>query len=271
MPPTRFDITIPSDTGPIPLAFLLDVDSTGDALYATNFRDTGLYEPDTTALLLSLLRPGDVYVDIGAHIGYTTTLASRLVGPSGHVIAFEPNVPNFRRLAAHVALNGCRNVELREQAVGDHPHADVLFLNADWDLCHSMRPVAHHPLNEKTRANPTTQPVDVTTLDLALGGRPAPKLIKMDVEGFEPFVLRGAVETLANGRVPYLIAEFNAWGLEQAGSSGPQLRDQLFALGYRALLPTPDRTAFGPVPYDDPRWGAPTLNHNVFFIHTAHG
>src|SRR3954471_21826173 len=73
-------------------------------------RQDGIWELIETALIVHGTVDGDTVADIGAHVGYFSIIASRLVGPSGQVFAFEPEAANFEVLKANCILNGCRNV-----------------------------------------------------------------------------------------------------------------------------------------------------------------
>lgn len=88
---------------------------------------SGVWEPNVSAAFTCALSPGDVCLDIGAHIGYYTLLAARLVGPDGHVYAFEPSPSNYRALCSNVALNGLTNVTPLQAAVGETPGRAVLY------------------------------------------------------------------------------------------------------------------------------------------------
>ena len=77
-----------------------------DQFVSRRIREEGIWEPYETSLLLSMLRPGDVFVDVGANIGYFSVLAASVVGDDGAVFAFEPDPDNFRLLRRNVALNG---------------------------------------------------------------------------------------------------------------------------------------------------------------------
>jgi FkbM family methyltransferase len=79
---------------------------------------SGTWEPNVTAALQSALAPGDVFLDIGAHIGYYAVVAAQLVGPAGHVYAFEPSPSSYRLLRRNIELNRFSNVTAFEVAVG---------------------------------------------------------------------------------------------------------------------------------------------------------
>lgn len=79
----------------------------------------GVYEPKTTSLFKKVIREGDIVVDVGAHIGYYTLLASRLVGDTGKVYAFEPEPRNYDLLLKNLELNNVKNVVAIKKAVSN--------------------------------------------------------------------------------------------------------------------------------------------------------
>ena len=88
---------------------------------------SGVWEPNVTAAFKRSLGPGDVCLDIGAHIGYYTLVGAKVVGLQGHVYAFEPSPDAYARLRANVDLNGLRNVTAFELAVGEQEGRAVLY------------------------------------------------------------------------------------------------------------------------------------------------
>lgn len=70
------------------------------------------YEPNETWAIRKILRPGDIFIDIGANIGYFSVLAARLVGPTGRVFAFEPVPPTVERLRHNIKINGVNNITI---------------------------------------------------------------------------------------------------------------------------------------------------------------
>jgi FkbM family methyltransferase len=88
---------------------------------------SGVWEPNVTAAFERAVDPGDVVLDVGAHLGYYTLLAARLVGPRGHVHAFEPSPSTYRSLCANIDLNGFKNVTPHELAVGEEQGRAVLY------------------------------------------------------------------------------------------------------------------------------------------------
>ncbi len=144
---------------------------------------TGSYEPEQTALFGSLIRPGDVVVDVGAHVGYYTLLAATLVGPRGHVYAFEPAPANYAFLTGHVRKNRCANVTPVDSAVGDH-RGEVRFE-------YGTGSGTGHVSAQGQLVVPM-----VTLDEFARERGLRCQAVKIDVEGAEVAVLEGAREML---------------------------------------------------------------------------
>src|SRR5262249_887460 len=87
----------------------------------------GMWEPCLTCWILEQLAPGDVFIDVGANIGYYSLLASKLVGEFGLVVAIEPSPTIFNTLKNNLALNKARNIRLVNMAVSDRPQGLRLF------------------------------------------------------------------------------------------------------------------------------------------------
>jgi FkbM family methyltransferase len=126
------------------------------------------------------IRPGDTVVDVGANVGALTVQASSLVGSTGQVISIEAHPRTFRYLMGNLRLNRCSNVTALNVAAGAAP-GTVTFSDLKQD---DVNRVADGGV---------TVPVD--TLDRQLSGIDV-SLLKIDVEGYEKFVLEGATETL---------------------------------------------------------------------------
>jgi FkbM family methyltransferase len=159
---------------------------------------TGAHERSVQDALEVLLRPGDVVWDIGAHIGFFSLLASRLVGVSGAVVAFEPVVENRLRLRRSLTLNGAVNVCVRGEAVAGQTGTAVLHARGSssmWTL-------------QPGEVKPSSSVVECITLDDLARAMPTPKLIKVDVEGLELDVLQGAQRLLRDCR-PTLVIEIS--------------------------------------------------------------
>src|SRR6266700_1510309 len=92
-----------------------------DQFISQRIKNRGSWEPFETGIMISLLRPGDVFIDIGANIGWYTVMSALTVGRSGHVFAFEPAGDNADLLERNVALNRLDNVKLFRCALAESP------------------------------------------------------------------------------------------------------------------------------------------------------
>jgi FkbM family methyltransferase len=167
-----------------------------DLYIGASLRKYGEWSAAEIELLLQGLQPGAVVVEIGANIGAHTVALSRLVGPRGLVIAFEPQRLVFQTLCANLALNSCANVKAYQVAIGAQSgEIAVPFLPPD-------RPANFGGLS--LRSDNEGERVVLCTIDqFAL---PACHLLKMDIEGMEVEALRGAAKLIAAQR-PVLYAE----------------------------------------------------------------
>ncbi len=154
---------------------------------------TGLHEFADMAFALHFLRVGDLFVDVGANIGSYTVLASRVIGC--RTVAFEPDPAAAAALERNIRLNKiAERVELRISAVGEQDGEAPFSIGLD-----TQNPVL-------TSADATGRSVPMQTLDRALGGR-IPILVKIDVEGYETEVLRGARAVLAASELKAVLTE----------------------------------------------------------------
>lgn len=143
------------------------------------------WEPDLTAFLRRRLRPGDTFIDIGAHIGCLTALAARLVGPRGTVVAIEPCPTVIPWLRETVTRNELANVRMVDAAVSDRDDDLPLFLGPKWNLGETST-VARPKLREQGRVRAAPLGSLLTREELT-----SARMIKIDVEGGEDRVLAG--------------------------------------------------------------------------------
>jgi FkbM family methyltransferase len=145
------------------------------------------------------LRGGDVFLDIGANVGYFTLIASRVVGATGSVHAFEPEENNFKKLRKNVELNKLSNVSIYQSALSDSTGDAALYVNPKNEGGHSLLP---NPLQETKIVS--TIVFDEWADSVRLSRL---RLCKIDVEGFELSVLKGMEQTLRNTESLEIICE----------------------------------------------------------------
>lgn len=164
----------------------------------------GTHETEVQRAFASLLRPGMVYFDAGANVGFFAILAARLLGASGRVVCFEPLPDNARQIEFNAQLNGFTNIQICLEALGSSIRKETFFTSAEptWGMLNSVGKIP-----ERSSGNIE---VSVRTLDSFCqpGGLPYPDLIKIDVEGAEAELLEGAGATIAACR-PLLIIELH--------------------------------------------------------------
>ena len=186
----------------------------------------GVFEPRETRWARSRLRPGMTFVDVGANIGYYTLLGAQSVGSGGRILAIEPGPYAYRRLQETVERNRLEQVTTLPIAVGAEAGRLPLYI----------------PPENSGNYSPTMLPseggtpveTEVRTLDdlLEEHGVERVDLLKLDVEGFEPAVLRGARRALAEGRIGAALCEFNDFWLREAGTDPEALYETLTAAGF---------------------------------------
>ena len=148
---------------------------------------SGSYEPENTRIFESLLQPGATVVDVGAHAGYYTLLSAGLVAPGGDVHAFEPNPRNVEFLRRHVRINRLSSLRIEAAAVADVDGMSRFRFGTG--------------SGTGRLGEDGTIEVPTVTLDSYCDRHQLePTLIKIDVEGAELRVLRGAVQTLEHSR-----------------------------------------------------------------------
>ena len=163
----------------------------------------GSFERVESAVVRRKLRSGMTFVDVGANVGYYTALAARLVGPMGAVFAFEPFDYAFPRLSAMIETNGLTWARAIKYGLAEVPGERLLFGAVDEHFC-DLRTATMIP-----DGNPHRVMVRTETLDYAADQLNIKHIdfLKIDVDGFEPFVLQGAAGLIENHRISNIMME----------------------------------------------------------------
>ncbi len=195
----------------------------------------GTYEPDVSAILRSVVQPGWICVDVGAHIGQIALFLAHLVGPEGHVVAFEAHPENAQQLARNVACHGFQDrIRIEAKAISDGSDDTVLLYpgrssrEAEWNI------VGHDVEGQRTQ--PAFE-VPATSLDSYFSACDRIDLVKIDIEGAEALALAGMKRILRELR-PFVLVEFH-------DSEGWRGRMELHDAGYH--LYTTDGRVLDPV------------------------
>lgn len=175
----------------------------------------GAFEPETVSFYSKVIKPGDCVIDIGANIGAHTLHFAKLVGPSGKVIAFEPTDYAFNKLIRNIELNPDLQKQIIAQQVlldcgeGLKPNS----IPSSWELNENVNS-QKHAIHMGTYNS--IEAADVKALDNAMNqlGNPKVQIIKLDVDGYELQVIKGAQSTLQRNKpkiimeiVPYIYGE----------------------------------------------------------------
>lgn len=193
---------------------------------------TGYFEPRTVAAYRRLLAPGSVAVDVGANMGAHTLHLSSCVGRDGRVLAFEPTAEAYRRLTRNIAINpelSRRIKAMQTMLVATPDTALEPNVYASWPL---RSPSDAHDLHLGVALS--TEGANISTLDdaVAAAGLDRVDLIKLDVDGHELDVLRGARTTLGRHH-PAIVMELSPYTLEERGQDPSELITLLQDQGYR--------------------------------------
>jgi FkbM family methyltransferase len=150
----------------------------------------GVWEPDISAFIQRTLKPGDVFCDIGANVGYHTLLASSLVGPTGAVIAVEPDLSTVAKLKHNLELNNVNNTRLIRAAVAAEHGTLPFYSGPTYNTGQGTTVFA--PGRIKHSDVPCLPLIDILT-DRE---RARVKLIKIDVEGGERPILLHLIDEI---------------------------------------------------------------------------
>jgi len=182
------------------------------------------FETFETELFKQALKPGMNFVDIGAHIGYYSLIASKIVGSSGKVFSLEPEPGNFSLLKKNVEANGAMNITPINAAVSDTAGKRDLFIE--------RYNKGHHSFGQN-QGSAGKITVATETLDgvLEKHGNPRIDAIKIDIEGAEPIALRGMKATIARNPHIVIFTEVYPRCMEKLGESPKRYLEELTKLG----------------------------------------
>ena len=200
----------------------------------------GDWQPEVWRALSNGLSEGSVFLDVGAHIGYDTLKGSRKVGPAGKVIAFEPNPRTLEILRGNIAASHATNVVVQPIACTDKDETITLF-DSTMEANSGASSLSLQTADSQRKGTlPSYQvrgrPIDDVVRELGLV---RVDVIKMDVEGAETMVVRGARQTLLRFH-PRVVTEVVAEHLKNLNSSVDELTALMAELGYTQHRPVDD-------------------------------
>lgn len=184
---------------------------------------TGNYEPALKKVFKSILKKGDHVLDVGANIGFHTLYFAELVGERGHVTAFEPVPYNFETLNYNVNLNNFKHIKTKNIALGSKN--EQINIAADEK---STNPGTFNLFDQSGN----------TLITCCIGdeiiGNERVDFIKIDVEGYESFVIQGLFETIKKNR-PKIIFEYDIHYHKKTGLAKDYIFTFLSELNYRFM------------------------------------
>lgn len=190
----------------------------------------GVYEPKLLATVKAHLPTGGVFVDVGANEGYFSVVAARVVGPTGKVIAVEPQTRLQPVLQRNFALNQCGQVRLIAAAISDQSGEATLHLTPGVNnSASSLQRPTRYPLFRQT--------VPTITLNSLLeqAGVDHCDLLKIDIEGWEYEAVLGSRTLFETGRIRALALELHPRVLANRGLKMAEVTEFLAACGYREV------------------------------------
>jgi FkbM family methyltransferase len=193
----------------------------------------GSFEPNEFNFLDRLLKPGMVFVDVGANDGYYTLFAARRVGPAGRVVSVEPSSRERGHLERNIARNGIGNVTVVPAALGAAAgHADLHLAHGVHTGHNTLGSFAHDDVVPARVERVPLETLDAVVSRLALL---RVDVVKIDVEGGEANVIAGA-RTMLSAMRPVLMMEVSDGALRAQGSSAAALLEMLRGeLGYEVM------------------------------------
>jgi FkbM family methyltransferase len=190
----------------------------------------GVWEPNLASYLQRRIKKGDIFIDVGANIGYFSLLASTLVGAEGKVYSIEASPSIFKLLSEHIAINAAENVTALNIAAAAEQGVLNLYQGPAENLGSTSILQSQGMILEATV--PADKLSTIVGQDLLRA-----KVIKIDVEGAELPVLLDILSVAGNlPRDQEIAVELNPAGMEQFGISPKALLDQFEQAGYHAYI-----------------------------------
>jgi FkbM family methyltransferase len=191
----------------IPLGIKLEYDKKDFGL-GTYFNMGKQFEPEETGFVINNIKKGDTVFDIGANIGYFTTLFSKIVGESGQVFSFEPNPTAFKQLQRNLDLNNLK-AKLYLNAVSEE--VDFITIEESSNLGGSKIRLRE---SSEAQNNPVSIKTIVIDQFIEENNIKSVDFLKIDIEGSELMALKGARQSMRDGIIKQIMVEINPKTLE---------------------------------------------------------
>lgn len=195
--------------------------------------ESGEYEPETVEVYKQLVMPGAVVLDIGANEGVFSALAAKLAGPTGFVLAVEPQSRLRDIIEINMRLNGAQRFCILTAAMGGSEST-----SAQLSIAPSLNSGSSSFVH-RSRLYQQTEPVRFTGVDelCRSAGSRYFDLVKIDVEGFEHRVVEALLPLLRDGRIGALFVDYHDELLRQQGIKGRDVHRQIIESGFESSMP----------------------------------
>lgn len=214
------------------------IDPTIDRGVELSLYETGTYEKGTIQLLHQFLKPGSVFLDVGANIGLMSCVAGKRVGEAGKVIAVEANPKTVEILQYNIEINNLQNVEILPVGVSDEVGSALIYEN--WTVNRGGASLIKH-------ADEPGIEIRIETLDHLYEPEAQLDLVKIDVEGKEPEVIAGGLAWFRK-QLPVFIVEVSESRGNQSGATPQQTVDAIRRVGdYRFFKQKGTKERRGPL------------------------
>ena len=187
------------------------------------------YERSEQEFIKNYLRPGDIFIDVGAHFGLFSLIAASCVSKTGRVYSIEPCSKTYKRLLKNIELNNYTNVHCFKLALSDtNSWKDMVISSDGFDAWNSLAKKSNNPFfTRRIKCITYDEFVEEKKIDGCT------TMVKIDVEGWENYVLAGGEKTLSKEDAPILQVEFSDVTCKNAGLSLRDLYQTLENLGYK--------------------------------------
>ncbi len=185
------------------------------------------FEQEEFSFVKNILKEGDIFIDVGANIGLFSLIASKYVGKSGKIIAFEPAPVIYQRMLENCTVNQIENIDARNIGLSNEQGQLIFHVSENGhDAWNSFAPSADTKLQKQISVAVSTLDYELKDIDKA-----KVKLVKIDVEGWEKFVLAGGQQFFRDFS-PIVMLEFTDENTINAGYSARDLYDIMVSYGY---------------------------------------
>lgn len=209
---------------------------TRDAAIAPWLVLDGLWEPHVTSWMQATVRPGHVFVDVGANVGYFTLLGASLVGPSGLVVAVEAHPTLAEVLHRNVVINGYYGFVTTHNKAAWSENTELEFhIRTNFAGNSSVGTIDAEGLRRLGDTEHSVR-VDAVVLDDLLAGLPRVDVMKIDVEGAEVHAFTGLTRTLEANPGIVIMFEWARAQIESVGDAPEALADLVQSLGFKFRL-----------------------------------